>query len=216
MSHFRLVPWPRPLAAALLSFAAIAAHADIGLFSTGLDASGTVLAIGDIDPHYRLVDGSSVYGVNDAAGFPGYWMAPSGSSKWITVQVDSGGYAADLGAGATFTVRTQFDLSGYDLGSAVLNGRVAADNQVVDVLLNGQSLGVNWSSYGSFANFTAMTGFAAGVNTLDFIVDNWGGPMGLRTELDGSFTALPVPEPGSLLMLATGLVGLQLRRRRLH
>lgn len=201
-------------AAALLGLGSTAASADVGLFSTGLGADGTVLALGAVDPHYRLADGSAVYGVNDAAGFPGYWMAPSSSSKWITVQVDSGGYAADLGAGATYTFRTQFDLSGYDTSTASLSGGVAADNQVVDVRLNGQSLGVSWSSYSSFASFVASSGFVAGVNTLDFVIDNWSGPTGLRTELSGNFTALPVPEPASLLLLSAGLAGLALRSRR--
>jgi hypothetical protein len=73
--------------------AASAAHAQVGLFSTGVDDSNTVLATGAVDTHYTLLSGypsSTVYAVNDAEGYLGYWMAPSATSKWITPVVSNG------------------------------------------------------------------------------------------------------------------------------
>ena len=54
----------------------------------------------------------------------------------------------------------------------------------------------------------------AGTNTLDFFVNNDGGPTGVRVEF---FTAAAVPEPSSMTLLGLGalsLGGYVLRRRR--
>lgn len=53
------------------------------------------------------------------------------------------------------------------------------------------------------------------VNTLTFVVENLardtGNPSGLRVDISG--TASPVPEPGTLLLLGSGMAGLWIRRR---
>jgi hypothetical protein len=56
------------------------------------------------------------------------------------------------------------------------------------------------------------SGFINGVNTLDFIVNNDGGPTGLRVELSG--TSSVAPEPTSLLLIGAGFVCLGLLRRK--
>jgi hypothetical protein len=49
------------------------------------------------------------------------------------------------------------------------------------------------------------------VNTLDFIVDNTGGPTGLRVEVTGTVDA---PEPAAIALLGAGVFSLGLIRRR--
>jgi len=67
----------------------------------------------------------------------------------------------------------------------------------VDVRLNGRSLGLKASGYGTFSTLEITGPFMSGVNTLEFIVlndpdENTGGanPSGLRVELTGSGSVL--------------------------
>src|SRR5687768_11366988 len=51
-----------------------------GLFNTGVDNSGAVLAGGAVDPHYSLTGGTAF--VADPAG-TGFWAPNTLTSKWI-------------------------------------------------------------------------------------------------------------------------------------
>ena len=206
------------LAAALLLAATGAAQADVGLYSTGVDDHGALLATGAVDSHYTLMSASgaaSAYAVDDAAGYVGFWLAPGGASKWITPVV-AGGFAASNDPGAVdYLYQTTFDLSGIDLSSARITGLVTADNEVQDILLNGHSIGfANAPGYGSFTGFSIAGGFVDGLNTLAFRVGNYSGPTGLRAELSGTFVTSSVPEPAAWATLAAGALLLARQRKR--
>lgn len=206
-----------PLLLVLLA-AAGAAQADVGLFNTGVDAQGHPLATGTVDPHYTLVaagGGAQSFAVDDAAGYPGFWLAPSTTSKWVAPQV-SGGFASSNDAGMTvYLYQTSFDLSGVDLSSASIAGLAVADNEVQDILLNGQSIGFTTAvGYSAFTGFSITSGFVAGINTLSFQVGNYAGPTGLRTELTGNFVSSNVPEPSAWALGSAGLLALAAWRRR--
>jgi hypothetical protein len=138
------------------------------------------------------------------------WIGPNNSS-----QLD--------GPGGTYDYQTTFDLTGLDPSTATITGQWAADNLGVGILINNVSTGITSSCFDCF-NFTGFSisgGFVAGVNTLDFIVQNGtgigdpaAGPTGLRVELAG--TAAAAPEPASFVLIGAGLLVLSRLRRRVR
>lgn len=188
------------------------------LYSTGVAVSGGLLPEGSPDPHYSLVDQPvgamyplqpSVAITNLSPLFGGEWFANGPDSQWV---VPGNGVAGHCPAGQ-YTYRTTFDLTGFDPRSTSVRMRLAADN-AVEVYLNGAPTGVESSEQQGYFTFTGWhtinAGFGAGVNTFDFVVTNVGtstappGPSGFRVEMHG--TAVPVPEPAAMSLLAGGTV----------
>ena len=206
-------------ACALLALAGTAHAGPINIFNTGVDVLGNPLSDGTIgDPHYLLLSvpsGTTDISVRTSVGgFPiGPWIGDDLLSAWIGPNNDTQ-LNGDVG---NYDYRTTFDLTGFIPASAVLTGQWATDNPGVDILINGTSTGFTASGFTDWTPFSISSGFVSGVNTLDFIVNNQGGPTGLRTEVTGTATAVEsaVPEPGTLYMLGAGLgMTAFLRRRR--
>ncbi len=204
-----------------MCLASVQARADVipTLFNTGVDSAGAVLPGDTIgDPHYSLISvpggTSDIRIISSAGGWPiPPYMADNTSSRWIGPNND-----ADLtGPVGTFIYRTTFSLAGFAPGTASILGGWSTDNNGLDILLNGVSLGFTtpFTSFSSgFSPFAISSGFVAGVNTLDFVVNNGGLPTALRVEMSGTAA---VPEPSSLALLAgagTSALLLVLRRRR--
>ena len=212
----------RTLSAAALAaasiFTAASAHADsiAGLVNTGLAAQGTQ------DTNYKLTAASSDTTISNNYGYVALdnlwpinpWLANDSVSRWITPTA-SQGQSFDASAPGTYTYELDFNLTGYNAATASFVGRFAADN-AAEVKLNGVTI-ANASGFTSWNDFSANSGFHAGMNTLDFIVTNWaqngGNPTGLRVEFSQSSIAA-VPEPSTYVMLAGGLAVLALQRRR--
>lgn len=158
-----------------------------GLFGTGVGTDGVVLSDGLADPHYSFTTNSTLPGVTEAVVhnstvFPivtGPWLANSATSKWIGPELDT---VASLAGNHAY--RTTFDLTGFDPATAVLLGGWATDNDGLDILLNGVSTGRNnTAGFAVLTPFTVSTGFVAGVNTLEFVVNNAAnGYTGLRVD----------------------------------
>jgi len=161
----------------------------IGVFNTGVNSDGSLSAFGSVDSHYDII-----YTPSQATGVPmDAYVAYSGTpqsvgyigdatSQWISVNAN-----VDQGfAFGNFDYRTSFDLTGLDPESAALFGYIAADDSV-DIRLNGVDTGLGCGSCWTFdTSFSITSGFIAGVNTLDFIVYNGGGPTGLNVQISGS------------------------------
>jgi len=192
------------------------------LYNTGVDGSGNVLADGTSpDPHYALISvpsGSSTTTsvITSTGGFPvGPWLGDSASSAWIG---PSGERGDSVPLGGLYTFRTTFDLTGFNPGTAQISGNWSTDNSGYQILINGVPASQTFMPTGftAYTAFAIASGFVAGLNTLDFVVLNFdqdtGNPVGLRVEMTG--TASPVPLPAAAWLLLSGLVGFAALGRR--
>ncbi len=213
-----------------------------GLYNTGVNDDGTVRTHDQAELHYRLisspsnapiVDGSSntitfaepitPFVVTSVGGFPvGPWIGGNSISAWIGPRGrDAAGPVGD------YRYRTTFDLTGFDPLTAVINGLWSTDNSGLDILINGIATGATANNLSAFTGFSITGGFVAGINTLDFLLNNapCGGcenPTGLRVQiLNTTSVDVPtsppstdVPEPLTLSLLGAGLAGIAAMRRR--
>jgi hypothetical protein len=207
------------------------------LFSTGVDDHGVPLADGSIgagaigDPHYSLVSvpagGTTKI---DVFTFSGQWVARDAISTWIAPNSTAPGFV-EAGPEGNYDYRTTFNLAGFDPATASITGKWAADNHGFDILINGHSTGntteaTTSDSFTLLHDFSISSNFEAGINTLDFLVNNSNGPgpnpTGLRVEIldataDSTTGSSAVPEPSSLVLLSSlvGVAGVIWFRKRL-
>lgn len=224
-------------AVALLGGGQVARGDPITLFNTGVNGAGMPLPNGTIgDPHYTLIStpgGTSTLLVRTSAGgFPiPPWLGDNPTSAWIGPNNDP---FLD-GPQGLYTYRTTFTLpANANLATASITGQWAADNDLIQILINGVNapqtnlpfIDPQFSEprpLDSFTPFSITSGFVAGLNTLDFVINNQpfsNNPTGVRVELSGTFqpTAPPppagVPEPSSLALLGLGTAALAAWRCR--
>ncbi|MBM3883671.1 MAG: immunoglobulin domain-containing protein [Verrucomicrobia bacterium] len=200
------LPWLRRfLTAGLLAgaFAPLTQTAPIPkLFNTGVDDNGALLPNATVDPHYRLIESAdAAYPGPDSftlePGWPvapaGPWVADGPASRWIGPRARQ----STGNAPGNYTYRTTFDLTGYDPTKARIAGQWTSDNAGLDIVLNGVSLGFSQAgNFGALSDFTIEFGFVAGVNTLDFVINNAGdavNPAGLRVQMIGTVEVLGEP-----------------------
>lgn len=196
-------------AAIALAPAVMHAQAFSGLFNTGVDGAGVKLTPGSTDTHYKVVENGlaqafamtphSSYATSPTAGY--IWQTSDGTPLNVTR-----------------TFRTTFTLnSGYDPATAMLFGKWSTDNYGLDIVLNGVSTGITSPDFLAFRSFQINSGFVAGLNTLDFVVQDVGVISGLSvSDLGGTATTTVTPEPSAVALMTAGLVavGVVARRRK--
>jgi hypothetical protein len=117
-----------------------------------------------------------------------------------------------LGAASTqaASINTDFNTGVDAAGVPLPNGTVGVAHYTL-VTATGPAVD---TSFTQWTLFSISSDFHAVMNTMDFMVNNDGGPTGLRVELLGR--AAEAPEPVSLLLLGAGLIALSKLRRRMR
>lgn len=186
-----------------------------GLWPTGQNNLGfTILLPGIPDPHYTLIAPPNLNDVtvNDTAyPFPP-WVPNTyglGGSRWI------GPAANSYGPAGTYRYVTQFSLpNNAILSTAMIAGLWGTDDNSLDIWLNGNPQGQVSAGFTSLVPFMVTSGFQVGLNTLEFRLNNAGGPTGLRVaRIGGKYL---IPEPVTAGIGAIGcFAALAYRRRRM-
>ncbi|HYJ84979.1 MAG TPA: putative Ig domain-containing protein [Pyrinomonadaceae bacterium] len=154
------------------------------LFNTGVADDGSVLASGATDPHYSLIlPNGNTTSPQVLTSIPGSYVPNNATSRWI-------GPGDSSQPAGQYTYRVTFTLTGCDPSSVVINGQWASDNQGV-IRVNGvnTSFTTPTAGFSQFSQFTLNStnaSFHAGLNVMDFVVNNNEGPTGLRVEMTGT------------------------------
>ncbi len=206
------------IAAALVSTSASAVTIN-GLYNSGVNSGGANWGAGGgattghgADPHWTLVGGTAYNGgTNNQFPIPP-WISETTSYRWLNSTPSAD---ADTGT-ATYVYRLTFDLTGFNPATASFAGQFAIDN-FGTIALNGVTIGSS-GGFSSFSNFSANSGFLAGINTIEVAASNSGGPGGALIEFTASDVtaagAVPEPAQWALMLGGFGLAGAAMRRRR--
>jgi hypothetical protein len=164
------------------------------VFSTGVD-----LDRGASDPHWEItaISTDPTFKPRQAVVIErlreSYMKDSRDKAQWIADEK----LPATMPAGCRWTLRTRFDLAGFDPASAKIDGLITADNIVAEVRINGKSIQLpkvpesKW-----FYRKTPILidrDFVSGVNTIEVVIENSNpaaayDPMALCLELHGTAT----------------------------
>lgn len=166
------------------------------LFNTGIADNGTALAAGAADPHYTLTAAAQGIVPTNAMAMANNtaWAANDATSVWIGVN-NNGANNANFGI---YNYQTTFSLTGFLPSTVQVNAGMAVDNDVTNIFVNGVPTGLGASGFAGLSQPATLSGFVAGVNTIEFRTVNAGtaaNPHGFRAAFTSSGLALNPNNP---------------------
>ena len=214
-------------------------------FATGQDSSGNIQGTGGaLDANW--VESGDLTPINPGSSYvvaPGnadWWSGSSDWSGWVANGSNSSWIAPDPGNAnnsGQFSISYHFDLTGFNLNTAVFSHLMWGIDDSGYVLLNGHTISTldfgsrpgNWSAL--YALTASRSDLVNGINTLTVVDTNGIYRVGARFEGGlqiapdspsspfpvagpGINTSTVIPEPASLLLLSIGFLGMLLMSLR--
>ena len=204
-----------------LSLTGAALADNITLYNTGADAGGLV-APGAANTPWTVSPagvGDGTSRVISAGNRYSGWIPNSAISQWIgTADV------SNTGPVGSYSFDQRFDLTGLVASTATIGGRWAGDDLLIDIRINGVSVGTDgiggaavgagtsWTDWHAFNIAANNAAFTNGINTISLVIQNSDNFLeGVRVELSGTARAIPAPSVFVPLALA-GLIAARRRR----
>lgn len=147
-----------------------------GLYNTGVNNAGALLADGSDDTHWTLT--AKPAGAGDFNNVhTGNYIYPSSNAIALGGNAPNGDY----------TYRTTFTIpTGTDLNSVKINFSLGYDDNLMSLRVNGQAtplFNTGLSRRGELVSLNSTNStFVIGANTLDITIRNTGGDMGIRVD----------------------------------
>lgn len=140
-------------------------------------------------------------------------------SSEVTTPTSAWVWAGDINNTNSNVYTFSFDLTGYDVSTAVLSGKWGIDN-IGSVLLNGNLLAslpltitANFNTLHDYGT-SVDAYFNSGLNTLVFDVADDGGAAAFRATAIVEAAAIPLPAAATLLLAGLGGLAAVGRRRK--
>ena len=192
----------------------------ITLHDTGVNGSDVLVAAGAPTDFWTLLSepdsATETLGSHPFRYFNGAYYAPDDAiSAWVS-PTSSG----DAGAFGVYVYQLVVDLTNFDPNAVVITGLFGTDNDgFIDVNGGPAAATAGFAEFSTLRSFTLNSGFVDGLNTIQIGIDNGGDPTAFRAEFltaDAPPTNNDpvVPEPTSMLLLGSGMVGIIAYRRR--